>query len=105
MVCCFVTLHETVLRDLFSRAGVHWSVGAGSLVTASVQVFNHPGKTYVQKSDLTVEVVHLLLKAAVAVSSPVKSNRPCHKVDCYNKAERQDCVLWVTFILLEDVHT
>lgn len=76
----------------------------GSLVTASVQVFNHPRETYIQKSDLTVQVVHLLLKAAVAVSSPVKSHRPRHEVDCYNKAERQDCVFWVTFILLQDVY-
>lgn len=74
------------------------------MVTASVQVLNHPGKTYVQKSDLTIEVVHLLLEAAVAVSSPVKSNWPRHEVDCYNKAERQDRVFRVTFILLEDVH-
>lgn len=79
-------------------------VGTGLLVTASVQAFDHPGQTDVQESDLTIQVVHLLLEAAAAVSSPVKSNRPRHEVDGYNKAKGQDGVFWVTFILLEDVH-
>jgi len=79
-------------------------MGVGSLVTASVQVLNHPGETYVQQSDLTVEVVHLLLQAAAAVSSPVKSHRPRHEVDSHHEAEGQDRVLRVTLVLLQDVY-
>lgn len=75
------------------------------LVDASVHVLDHPSKTDVQKSNLTVKVVNLLLKAAAAVSPPIKSNRPSHEIDRYNKTQRQDCMLWFTFILLENVHT
>lgn len=79
-------------------------MGVGSLVTASVQVLNHPGETYVQQSDLTVEVVHLLLQAAVAVSPPVKSHRPRHEVDSHHEAEGQHRVFRVAFVLLQDVN-
>lgn len=90
--------------------GLFWSwcysgsVGAGSLLTAPVQVLNHPGKADVQQSDLTIQVVHLLLQAAVAVSSPVKPNGPRHEVDGHDEAERQHGVLRVALVLLQDVH-
>lgn len=46
------------------------------VTTASVHVFNHPRQTYVQESDLAVEVVDLLLQGAVAVPPPVEADRP-----------------------------
>lgn len=74
------------------------------MLTAPVQVLDHPGKADVQQSDLTIQVIHLLLQAAVAVSPPVKANRPRHEVDGHDEAERQHGVLRVALVLLQDVH-
>lgn len=75
------------------------------MLTAPVQVLNHPGEADVQQSDLAVQVVHLLLQAAVAVSPPVKPNGPRHEVDGHDEAEGQHGVLRVPLVLLQDVHT
>lgn len=75
------------------------------MLAAPVQVLDHPGKADVQQSDLTIQVIHLLLQAAVAVSSPVKPNGPRHEVDGHDEAEGQHGVLRVALVLLQDVHT
>lgn len=80
------------------------AAGAGSLLAAPVQVLDDPGKADVQQPDLAIQVVHLLLQAAVAVPPPVKPNGARHEVDGHDEAEGQHGVLGVTLVLLQDVH-
>lgn len=104
--CCFVTS----ARDSACRNSPELVLGGGagqgrahSLLAAPIQVLDHPGKADVQQPDLTIQVVHLLLQAAVAVPPPVKAHGARHEVDGHHKAQGQHGVLGVALVFLQDV--
>lgn len=73
------------------------------LVTSSVQILDHARQTDVQKPDLAIEVVDLLLQGVVAVLPPVEAHGTRHEVDGDYKAEGKDGVFGLALVFLKDV--
>lgn len=85
------------------RSPVSRAKGDFPLVASSVQVLDHARQADVQKPDLAVEVVDLLLQGGVAVLPPVEADGARHEVDGDHEAEGKDGVLGLALVFLEDV--
>lgn len=76
-----------------------------SLAVGAVETLQHFVEADVEQSDLTLQMLQLLLHAgATGAAAPVEAHGPGHEVDGHHEAQGQDCILRFPLIFVQDIH-